>query len=81
MTQEGYGSVTLWNSFPGFSMAFIMDGLHSVGILISMKHLFSIVSSHLSALEPRFFSCSIKHHLYQRICCSILSLLSCTLLC
>ena len=41
-------------------MAMILDGLHSVGILFSMKHLFSIVRSHLWALEPNLFSCSTK---------------------
>ena len=39
-------------------MALILDCLHSVGILFSMKHLFGIVSSHLWALGPRFFSYS-----------------------
>ena len=39
-------------------MAIILDCLHMVGILFSMKHMFSIVSSHLCALGPRCFSCS-----------------------
>ena len=52
MTQEGYWS--------GFSMAIILDCLHSVGILFSMKHLCSIASSHLCALGPRLFSCSTR---------------------
>ena len=41
-------------------MAMILDCLHSVGILFSMKHLFNIVSSHMGALGPRFFSCSTR---------------------
>ena len=41
-------------------MAIILDCLHSVGILFSMNHLFSIVSSNLWALGPRFFSCSTR---------------------
>ena len=31
-----------------------------IGILFSMNHLFSIVSSHLWALGPRLFSCSTR---------------------
>ena len=42
-------------------MAIILDCLHSVGILFSIKHLFSFVSSHLWALGPRFFSCCWPH--------------------
>ena len=38
-------------------MVIILDCLHSVGIWFPMKHLFSIVSSHLWALRSRFFSC------------------------
>ena len=53
-------AVFIAESFPGFSMAIILDCLHSVGILFSMKHLFSIVSSHLWDLGPRFFSCSTR---------------------
>ena len=34
--------------------------LHSVGIVFSMKHLFSIVCSHLWDLGPRFFSYSTR---------------------
>ena len=43
--------------FSGFSMAIFLDCLHSVVILFSMKYLFSIVSSRMWDLEPRFFSC------------------------
>ena len=39
-------------------MAIILDCFHGVGILFSMKHLFSIVSSHMWDLGPSFFSCS-----------------------
>ena len=61
MTQEGYLSVTLWNRrvHPRPQYGDIL-GLHSVGILFSMKHLFSIFSSHLWALGPILFSCSTK---------------------
>ena len=45
-------------SFPGVSMVVIFDCLHILGILFSMKHVLSIVCNHLSALGPRFFSCS-----------------------
>ena len=50
MTQEGYWSVTLWDRrvLPRLQYG---DN-HSVGILFSMKHLFSIVSSHLWDLGP-----------------------------
>ena len=62
MPQEGYWSVTLWNRrvLPRLSMTIILDCLHSVGILFSMKHLFIIVSSYLCALGPRLFSCSTR---------------------
>ena len=54
------GSSSELESFPGFRMAILWDCLHMVGILLSMKHLLSIASSHLLALGPIFFSCSIK---------------------
>ena len=41
-------------------MTIVFDCLHSGGVFFSMKHLFIIVSSHLWALGPRFFSCSTK---------------------
>ena len=41
-------------------MAIILDCLHSVGILFSMKHLFSIVSSHLWVLGLGLFSCPTR---------------------
>ena len=57
MTQEGYGRKLfgIAESFPGFSMAIILDCSYSVGILFSMKQLFSVVSSHLWALRSSFF--------------------------
>ena len=48
-------------TFPCYRMAIILNCLHSVGILFSMKHLFSIVSRHLGPLGPRLFSCSTKN--------------------
>ena len=41
-------------------MAIILDCLHIVGILLSMKQLFNIARSHLWALGQRFFSCSTR---------------------
>ena len=58
ITQEGYWSVTLWNRKSPSQDLLVC--LHSVGILFSMKYVFSIISSHLWALGPRFFSCSTK---------------------
>ena len=43
-------------SFPGFSMAIIFDFFQILWILVSMKHVLSIVCNHLCALGPRFFS-------------------------
>ena len=57
-------------------MAIILDCLHSVGILFYMKHLFSIVRSHLWDLVPILFSCSTSISslpealLFFCICCS-----------
>ena len=34
-------------SFPGFSITIIFDGLHTLGICFSVKHTFSIECSHL----------------------------------
>ena len=57
MTQEGYWSVSLWNRRV---LPRLQYGDNSVGILYSMKYLFTIVSSHLWALGPRLFSCSTR---------------------
>ena len=47
-------------SFPGFSIAMILDSLHSVVILYFMKHLLRIVSSHQWCLGQRFASSFTK---------------------
>ena len=41
----------------GFSMALIIDCLHNLGTLFSVKHLLSISGSHLWEVGPRLFSC------------------------
>ena len=45
-------------SFPGLSMAMIQDCVHTLGILFSVKHMFSIECNHICALGPRRLSCS-----------------------
>ena len=39
-------------------MTMILDSLHNLGTLFSMKHLLSISSNHLCEVGPRLFSCS-----------------------
>ena len=43
-------------SFFGFSMAMILDCFYILGILFSVKHMFSIKCNHLCALGPRCLS-------------------------
>ena len=45
-------------SFPGLSMAMILDCLHTLVIMFLVKHVFSIECNHLCALGPRCVSCS-----------------------
>ena len=39
-------------SFPGLSMAMILDCLHTLGLLFSVKHMFSIECNHMCAFGP-----------------------------
>ena len=54
------GSSLELQSFQDFRMSIFWDYLNMVGILFSMKHLFSNASGHLLALGPILFSCSTK---------------------
>ena len=52
-------------------MAIILDCLHMVGILFSMKHILSIVSSHLWALGPGDLVVPAVWHLCRQLYCSL----------
>ena len=58
MSEIGLQLFGIEASFPGLSMAMILDCLHTLGILFSVKHVFSIECNHICALGPRCLSCS-----------------------
>ena len=65
----------------GFSMVLIIDCLHNLGTLFSVKHLLGISSSHLCKVGPRLFAASQVHHLCQHLFRSwMLLFISCIIL-